>query len=184
MQLDLDAVERLQRVGERVRVVGERTGVDDDRGAPATGRVDRVDELAFVVRLQVLERVTGRLGDRARVADHVVERVGPVDRGLALAEQVQVRSGEQQDRGHGVGLPRRAHADGPERRFERGRGRVVDRRELAGGVGQHEREPAVRLLVAAHERQQLVDRRGVGRYRHGEPETADQVEVGGRAAPG
>ena len=30
----------------------------------------------------------------------VVERVGAVDLGLALAEQVQVRAGEQQDRGH------------------------------------------------------------------------------------
>ena len=37
------------------RVVGERAGVDDDRRAAAAGAVDGVDELALVVRLQVLE---------------------------------------------------------------------------------------------------------------------------------
>ena len=41
VQLDLHALERGERVGERERVVGERAGVDDDRRAPAARAVDR-----------------------------------------------------------------------------------------------------------------------------------------------
>src|SRR5207302_8764332 len=62
------------------------------------------------------------------------------------------------------------HADGFERALECGRGRVVDTPE-PGRTGQHEGEPAFRLLVAAH---QLDELRRVEAFRR----TAGQTERG------
>src|SRR5260370_27537052 len=64
VELDGDAVVGRERVGEAVRVVGEGPGVDDDRRAAAPGGLDRVDELAFMVGLQVLDVMAGRGVDR------------------------------------------------------------------------------------------------------------------------
>ena len=73
VQLDLRPLERRERVGDRVRVVPERTGVDDDRRARAPGGLDRVDERTFVVRLEVVELVAVRRRGRTSVADEIVE---------------------------------------------------------------------------------------------------------------
>ena len=64
VQLDDRAVERGERVVDAPGVVGEGAGVDDDGGAAAAGRVDGVDELALVVRLEVLEREAVRARPR------------------------------------------------------------------------------------------------------------------------
>ena len=68
MQLDDRAVERGERVVEAPGVVRERAGVDDDRRAAAAGAVDRVDELALVVRLERLDREAVLGGTRSAVA--------------------------------------------------------------------------------------------------------------------
>ena len=62
--------------------------------------VDGVDDLAFVVRLHVLEVVAVVDRRRPGVPDHVVEGVGSVHRRVALPEQVQVRPREQENRRH------------------------------------------------------------------------------------
>ena len=56
VDLDLGPVERSERVVDRPGVVGERTGVDDDRRAPPAGGVDVLDQLALVVGLVGLDR--------------------------------------------------------------------------------------------------------------------------------
>ena len=85
---------------QRPRGVAQRAGVDDQRVGPAAGGVDGLDQLALVVGLEVLERqaVAGgrRLGPR-----HVVgQGGGPVDVGLALAQQVEVGPREEHDEAH------------------------------------------------------------------------------------
>ncbi len=66
MHLHLCTLEQHQRVGERVRVMGERAGVAHDRSAPAARVVNRVDEHALVIRLHVLQLVAElRRGPRA-----------------------------------------------------------------------------------------------------------------------
>ena len=66
VQLDDGAVEGGDGVVERPRRVAQRAGVDDQRVGPAAGGVDRLDQLALVVRLEMLELEAvarrGRLG--------------------------------------------------------------------------------------------------------------------------
>src|SRR3546814_5960206 len=68
---------------------------------PTPGAVDRIDQVALVVRLDVLELEAVGLGDGAGALHVVVERGRAVDGGLAIAEQVQVGAVQQEDRaGH------------------------------------------------------------------------------------
>ena len=55
VQLDDGPIEGGHRIVQRPRGVAQRAGVDDQRVRPAPGAVDRLDEVALVVRLQVLE---------------------------------------------------------------------------------------------------------------------------------
>ena len=121
VQLDDRAVERGERVVERPRVVGERAGVDDDGRAPAPRGVDRVDQLALVVGLEVLDG-RGRARPPPRGGrDVVVERGGAVDVGLALAQQVEVGPVQQQhDRDRSRRLTDQLRAHGLERGVDRG----------------------------------------------------------------
>src|SRR6266508_3284330 len=54
VNLDDRPVERGERVMKAPRVVRERAGVDDDRGAAAPGAVDQIEQLALVIGLVVL----------------------------------------------------------------------------------------------------------------------------------
>ena len=96
-ELDLHAVERGERVGQGERVVRERARVENDRRAPAAGVVDGVDQVALVVRLQVLELVALRGGRAWTSLDVVGEGRPSVDLRLARAEEVQVRAREQEN---------------------------------------------------------------------------------------
>src|SRR5579871_3046754 len=84
--------------------MGERARVDQDRRRPSPGVVDRVDQLALVVGLQVLDRepVCCR-GFRGR-GDMVGQRRRSVHLRLALTEQVEVGTGQDEDerRGHRI----------------------------------------------------------------------------------
>ena len=91
VQLDDGSVEGGHRVVERPRGVAERAGVDDQGVGAAPGGVHGVDQLALVVRLEVLELEAVAAGGRLGPLDVVGQGGGPVDGGLALAEQVQVR---------------------------------------------------------------------------------------------
>src|SRR5258708_1408030 len=94
--MDLDDREHaaLHGIAQDDRGVGEAAGIDD-----GTIRVrvllEEVDERALVIRLEVGERVPGP-GDVAAPADDLRQRRRPVDRGLARAERVVIRSVHQQ----------------------------------------------------------------------------------------
>ena len=101
VQLDDDAVEGGEGVVDGPGVVGEGAGVDDDAGVAPPAVADGVDQLALVVRLEVadLPAVAERLAERG---DVVVEGGRAVDLGLADAEEVEVRSRQEQGgSGHG-----------------------------------------------------------------------------------
>src|SRR3546814_21195301 len=65
---------------------------------PTPGAVDRIDQVALVVRLDVLELEAVGLGDGAGALHVVVERGRAVDGGLAIAEQVQAGAVQQEER--------------------------------------------------------------------------------------
>jgi hypothetical protein len=67
---------------------------------PPARAVDRVDEHALVIRLHVLE-IVAELGRRlACDRDELVERRGAVVLRFPFAQQIQIRSRQQQDRRH------------------------------------------------------------------------------------
>src|SRR5258708_21578166 len=95
--MDLDDREHaaLHGIAQDDRGVGETAGIDD-----GTIRVrvllQEVDERALVIRLEVGERVPGP-GDVAAPTDDLRQRRRPVDRGLARAARVEIRSVHQQE---------------------------------------------------------------------------------------
>ena len=84
-----------QRVAQRDAGVGEAAGIDDgESDAIGLGRLDAIDEFVFGVALeghQLMAELVG--GDLGAFFDGG-QRVRPVDFGLALPEQVQVRTVE------------------------------------------------------------------------------------------
>ena len=172
-------VERGERVGERVRVVRERAGVDHDRVAAPARALDRVDEVALVVRLEVLER-RARARPRPRRASPTRSSsvVGAVDLGLALAEQVQVRPREQEDRRSSpVSAP---DADRGERDVERGR-RADRRPSRDRRRREHEGEPAASPSCRARiEREQAASRVAVSGTAVGQAERTRRRRGAGR----
>ncbi len=78
----------------------ERAGVDHQRIGPAAGGVDRLDEVALVVRLQVLELQPVAAGRRLGPGDVGGQGVGPVDGRLPLPEQVEVGPRQEEDEAH------------------------------------------------------------------------------------
>ena len=60
--------------------------------------MDPVDQLAFVVGLQEADGQAQILGQRAKGFGDVIQRLAPIDFGLAAAQQVQVRTVEDIDR--------------------------------------------------------------------------------------
>ena len=96
VQLDDGPVEGGQGVVQRPGVVGEGAGVDDDGGRPAPGRwmastrsPSWLDCWCSTVRPCRAGLVGGR-------RDVIVQGGGPVDLGLPVAEQVEVRARQQQ----------------------------------------------------------------------------------------
>src|SRR4051794_34089025 len=96
VDLDLHAREGRERVGERVCVVRERAGIEDDRSTPAARSLNRVDEDALMVRLQVLDIVAAFRRGLGRDRDKLRKGRRAVLVGFALAEQIEIRSGQQQ----------------------------------------------------------------------------------------
>jgi hypothetical protein len=130
VQLDLRHARDLEGIPEREAVVGQRTGVDDDRvsriGAGDRG-VDGDDEAALVLTLDVGERGAEGLGGRGGSGDEFVQRRGALDGRVAVAEHRDVRAAEEHDAKHRRGhllsdrtLASRSHG-GPKRlgRFTR-----------------------------------------------------------------
>src|SRR5579862_1660509 len=110
VHLDLHSFERRERVGERVRVMRERAGVDHDGRAATARPVDRVDQIALVVRLHVLDVVPELGGRFLRERDELVEGGRAVVLRFPLAEQIEVGTGAQQNLRHHASTPMAANA--------------------------------------------------------------------------
>ena len=92
------------RVPHPVRVVGERTGVENDRNRAVRRLVQPADHLALVVGLPDLDVEAELLAERLAALDEPGVGGRAVDVGLAGAEPAEVRAVEH-------AAPRRAHAD-------------------------------------------------------------------------
>lgn len=104
MKLDYWPFEGRQSIVEGPGVMGESTGVYDDRCGAASSGVDDIDEFAFVVGLMVLDHQAELRGCGLGGANVVIERGIPVYLGFALPQQTEIRPGQQKDQrpwGHG-----------------------------------------------------------------------------------
>ena len=90
MHLNDRAFERFQRVVNGDRSVGESPGIDDDPGGPLARRVYPVDQLVLGVALSKRQFKPNFGAERAGPRFDVGEGLVSVDRGLALAEQIQI----------------------------------------------------------------------------------------------
>ena len=112
VQLHDRTLEGGERVLQRAAVVREGTGVDHDGGAAAARAVHGVDQLALVVRLEVLEHEIVRLRHGPGRRHVILEGAGAVDLRFALPEQVEVGAAEQQHDSTHVISSRAARASG------------------------------------------------------------------------
>ena len=77
-------------------------GIDDDARGALAGAVNPVDDLVFAIALMELDREPELLADAPAVRLDVGERLAAVDLRLALAEQVEIGSvQDNDDRVHG-----------------------------------------------------------------------------------
>jgi len=83
---------RNQRVPERHARMGETTGIDQDRRVVAHGLLNPIDQLTLMVGLKTFNLDTDRLGRGRQLRIKFGQGLGPIDLGLTLAEQVQIRS--------------------------------------------------------------------------------------------
>src|SRR6185437_3134193 len=87
------------------RGVGIGGGVDNDGGGRTSRFLDPGDQLAFVVRLAEVDGQSVRLGFGGAELFDIGKRIGAIGRRFADAQQVEVRSVEDQDAlGHGLRL--------------------------------------------------------------------------------
>jgi uncharacterized protein with von Willebrand factor type A (vWA) domain len=96
VHLDQRRGPHLDRVHERVRVVGERARVEHDRGLVIAGLVDPGDELALVLSLPDLDVEAEFVARLYAQVGQIGVRGGAVDRRLALAQAAEVGAVEHQ----------------------------------------------------------------------------------------
>ena len=102
VHLDERDLHREQRVAQRDAGVRETRGIEDDEGDVARRRlVDPADQLGLGVALEGGEPVPGLGGELRHPLVDLLQGHVPVQPGLAHAQQVQVRTVEQQQVGHG-----------------------------------------------------------------------------------
>src|SRR4029077_21102388 len=89
---------------QRQRIMCERGRVDDDPRRCGTLLLQEVDDLAFVVGLEEIDLHTELSRFVANRVNQVGQRLRPVDVGLALAEQVQVGSVDDEEPLHASAL--------------------------------------------------------------------------------
>src|SRR5262245_47089984 len=98
VDLDDGHSDRGDGVADGDRGVGIGAGVDDDPGGLLGARsVDRIDDLALVVRLQEFDLEGVAAGGLAAQLLHVLERGTAIGGGLARAEEVEVGAVEDVD---------------------------------------------------------------------------------------
>jgi hypothetical protein len=97
VHLDAGDGDGLQGVEEGEGRMGEGAGIEEEPVEAAPGRPDPVEEDALVVRLVRLDRGAELGGALGEPCVDVGERLGPVNRGLACAEELQIGAGEDED---------------------------------------------------------------------------------------
>lgn len=103
--LDDRSGEGRQRIVKSPGVMGECTGIDDDRITSRTRVVNSVDQDTLVVRLERLEYESEASGTFGRRGDVIVQSRPTVDVGLTLTQEVQIWSVDQENVGHLPKLP-------------------------------------------------------------------------------
>src|SRR5688572_11824062 len=98
VQLDDRRLDHVERIEDRHRRMGERRRVDDDAVGAVDAALDPVDDLRLAVRLVERDRQAALVGARPAHFLDLLERGRAVDVRLARAEQVEVRTVENQDR--------------------------------------------------------------------------------------
>ncbi len=79
MHLDDRAFERVERVEDGDRGVGEGGGVDDDAGGASAASMDPVDDLVLAIALMELDRQPELAADAAAVRLDVGQRLAAVN---------------------------------------------------------------------------------------------------------
>lgn len=98
MHFDNRIADRLDRVEQSERCMGQRAGVEDHRMRTFRSRfVQPVDQMAFVVALANVDGEAERLRMVFNLAGDFVERFRTIDFGLAHSEQVEVGSVQYKD---------------------------------------------------------------------------------------
>ena len=106
MHLDERNRDRRESIAKRDARVRQRAGIDHDEcGTVAAGRVQAIDQRAFGVRLERDEIMARSLRDRGKIGVDLGQCRAAVNLRLAAAEQVEVRSVEDEDLGHRIRLP-------------------------------------------------------------------------------
>src|SRR5271154_4686695 len=116
MHLDDRPGERVKRVEDRDRGMGEGGGIDDDARHTLARAMNPVDDLVFAIALMELDRKPELSPDPSAVRLDVGQRLAAVNLWLALAEQVEI--GTVQDKHD------RVQSASPQRRRMRPRARL------------------------------------------------------------
>src|ERR1700722_20623152 len=104
-------LEGVQRVEDGDRRMGEGGGIDDDAGGALASACNPVDDLVFTIALMKLDRKPKLTADTAAVRFDVSQRLAAVDLRLALAEQIEIGAGQDNDdRTHAISPPLRTLA--------------------------------------------------------------------------
>src|SRR5580658_380038 len=103
VHLDDWAGEGVQRVEDGDRGMGEGGGIDDDARRALAGAMYEVDDLVFAIALMELDRKPQLFADAAAVGFNVGQRFMAVNLRLALAEQIEIGTvQDNDDRTHGA----------------------------------------------------------------------------------
>ena len=86
-----------ERIAQRDTRVSQAAGIDEDAVGPGSGLLDAVDQRPLVIRLEELDLGAPLLGRRGEISVDLLQAGGAVDLGLAGAEQVEVRTVQDQD---------------------------------------------------------------------------------------
>jgi hypothetical protein len=97
VHLDDGLLERVERVQDGDRGVGQRTGVDDDARRLRARLMDPANDLVLGIALQEADMQSAGAGGARTVLFDVGQRFMAVDFRLALAEKVEVRTVQDVD---------------------------------------------------------------------------------------
>jgi hypothetical protein len=99
MDFDDRPLKGVQRIEDGDRRMGEGGGIDDNAGCALAGGVNPLDDLVFAIALMKLNRKPEAAANAAAVRLHIGQRLAAVDLRLALAEQIEIGTVQDNDDG-------------------------------------------------------------------------------------